>query len=259
MFKRMLLTGLLLIIFVGIVGATPIIDIGPNGSLAVKLEVSDVIGSSSIIQMIFDTPIDITLHPIVTVSFDMYRSSTGGHQYMDWFFTHNPELSPRGGLDAYGEPGNYRIIPLRDSTLAYDSYWVSTVSDRYANITMLWNFINNTTSAYYDGNIVVDNVVMLENNVTHLYGWLIRLTTLNYVSEGSDIVWIDNFVSPTYNSYGFDSFTSGVLDGQDGWIGVSNNPTSIPEPSTVILLIIGGCILGLRKKFFSAGKEIYYG
>ena len=74
-------------------------------------------------------------------------------------------------------------------------------------------------------------------------GWDITLHHGADTGYGPDVVWIDNFVisgSDIYNAQGFDQFTEGLVNGQDGWrAGTERRDPRCPSPRPPCLLGLG--------------------
>ena len=240
-------------------GVPPEVAIGPNGSKAVKLEVGATVGDGSWMWMPFATPINTSAHSIITVSFDIYRDwGVGGHQQLAWGWVNESDqwqyfvngMKPSFGVEE--RYGPYRTYPF--GFFEYHEYHANTVFDSYANITLEWNIAEGLATATYDGSTILLNTP-IENLPDVLYGWDISLNNAYDTGDGAggDIVWIDNFIvtgSDIYNSYGFENFDLGDLNGQDGWIATKGDGTPIPEPATMLLLGSGLFgLAGFRKKF----------
>lgn len=231
-------------------GVAPQVAIGPDGSRAIKLEVGDVVGDGSWMWLPFATPIDLSVHPVITVSFDIYRDwAVGGHQQLVWgWVTSNdqwvyPDLDPSWGIEEVYGP--YFTYPF--GFYEYADYHAYTVFDDYATITLQWDFANGLATASYDGGYILINTPFT-TSVDTLYGWDISLNNVYDTGDGAgeDIVWIDNFVitgSDIYNSNGFEGFTLGDLNGQDGWTATSGSGEPVPVPATMLLL--GSGMIGL--------------
>lgn len=243
-------------------GLEPVIGIGPDGSRAVKLEVGADLGAGSWSWMPFSVPIDTALHPVVTVSFDVYTDSSNGHQQLGWGWAdendrwimragHEPSF---GVQERYGQEWGSRFITFPFGFYKYQGYFSDTILDRYANIKMIWDFQNKKASvSYKDAGQPLDVWVVLDAPFneddtfpTILQGWDISLNNTydTGLGSGPDIIWIDNLSitgSDIYNSFGFENFDLGFLNGQDGWIaGTEKGQTPpVPEPATLTLFGIG--------------------
>jgi hypothetical protein len=229
---------------------------GVSGDKAVKLEVGATHYDGSWMWMPFAAPIDTSVHQIVTVSFDVYRDwAVGGHQQLSWQWVDAADgyiwdwntghgQSPSLGIEEREGPN--RTYPFGWFTdvggNVLGDYHADTVFNRYAHITMEWNFETRWASARYDGSAILMNTPISEP-ATYLYGYDISLNTAYDTGDGAgpDIVWIDNFVitgSDIYNSHGFDNFNVGVLAGQDRWVGTGYS-AAVPEPASLLLLGTG--------------------
>ena len=234
-------------------GYVPVVDIDPyiSNNKAVKLEVGPTVGDGSWMWLDLDDAIDTSVHTTVTVKFDIRRDTIDGLQQLvfgwvdesdNWLTNGSDTLA--GVQDSYGPD---QIFPF----LWYDyaTFHANTDYSDYATLEITWDFEANVAYAYYDGTLVTDadgnTTAAITQEVDFLYGFDISLNTVNTDATygGEDIVWIDNFQimgSNIYNSYGFENFTVGSLDGQDGWIASKGDGTApVPEPATMFLFATG--------------------
>ncbi len=190
-------------------GADPVVVSAPHpvlGQQAVKLEVPDIQGATS--SMDHAIPAINLAGQIVTVSYDIYRPAG---QYA-------PENLWWWWWDA-GEP-TYGLQWDLGGTLPHG--WnpgagsTPTVFDRYANVTMVWDFQESKAYSWYDGVLVDDGIPIA--NITTLTGWTIYLGHDAATGTGASIAYIDNFVI-----------------------------TAVPEPASLGLLALGGLLLMRRR------------
>ena len=115
---------------------------------------------------------------------------------------------------------------------------------------MEWNFDSGTAYSKYAGSVI--DMAEPISDIDTLSGWSISLGHEADTGNGDyDVAWIDEFVIYTedhvgnwdviYYSDGFDFFTSGDLNGQDGWEVGANNPVSIPGA----VWLLGSGLFGL--------------
>jgi len=150
---------------------------------------------------------------IVTVSYDIYRTGDNWMSNLWWWWWDAGE--PTYGLQwdaAVGNPGT--TFPHGWNPGAGSAV---TVTGRYANVTMVWDFQQSKAYSWYDG-ALVDNGIPI-TNITALTGWTIYLSHDEGTGTGPEVVWIDNFVI-----------------------------TAVPEPATLALLGMGGLVLARRRR-----------
>lgn len=168
-------------------GAAPAVVTAPHpvlGQQAVKLEVADVQGDTSWMEHGF-VPADLIAagYTNLVVSYDIHRHD-GPKQNMWWWL-----------WDA-GEP-TYGLQWDIGGTLPHG--WnpgagsATTVTGRYANVTMEWDLVTMKAYSWYDGS-VVDNGIPI-TNLTSLTGWAIWLTHDAGNGSGGDVAYIDNFAA----------------------------------------------------------------
>lgn len=234
-------------------GFVPIIGIDPfvENNKSVKLEVGPTLGDGSWLWLPLETAIDTSEHQVITVEFDILRDSIGGLQQLVFGWVNEADnwtaMQPiAGAQESYGPDLTYPFMWFGD----YASYHANTVYDRWAHIELQWDFVNNLARAWYDGTQVsgvapsLDPSVPIINPQEFLYGFDISLNTGNNTTHaGGDVVWIDNFIisgSAIYNSNGFESFSMGSVNGQDGWVASKGDGIPpVPEPATILLFGLG--------------------
>lgn len=222
----------------------------------VKLEVGSVVGDGSWMWLPLTTPIDTSVHKVVTVSFDIYTDSIGENQQLAWGWvdqndqwSYNTQSFKEGsGLQERYGPDN--VYPFLWNE--YADYHANTVFGDYATLEIQWDFENRKASAWYDGSAVLLNGAFHGDTplIDTLYGYDISLN--NTYGPDGDIIYIDNFMitgSEIYDSLGFQNFALGSLNGQDGWIATSGDGQPVPLPATMVLFGFGLAVLaGIRKK-----------
>lgn len=165
-------------------GVAPMVVGAPDpvlGQQAVKLEVGDTQGDGSWMEHGF-SPADLIAagYTDLVVSYDIHREAST--QNLWWWL-----------WDA-GEP-TYGLQWDIGGTLPHG--WnpgagtATTVYNRYANVTMEWDFVNMKAYSWYDGNIV-DNGIAI-TNLTALTGWTISFGHDSDTGTGADVAYIDNF------------------------------------------------------------------
>ncbi len=236
-------------------GLAPQIATDPTGGQAVKLEVGNVENDSSWIWIpLAGGPIDTSLHEKVTVSFDIYRyqgEANGGmvdhNLFWHWVDASDNSVRPLvPNSPSWGAQWDMNNKTYPFGWGPYASITADTIYGSYANIKLEWDFKNQLAAAYYNNILVADNVIIGDSIDKKFAGFDITLYHGSATGAGNDIAWIDNFVitgSDIYNSYGFERFNSGAVNGQDGWIagtetGVAN-PSAVPEPTTMFLFGLG--------------------
>ena len=194
-------------------GAVPLVVMVPDpviGLQAVRLEVPDVQGASS--MMDHAIPAINLAGSVVTVSFDVYRpapASGNSPQNLWWWWWDAGE--PTYGLQ--WEQGGVTLPNGWNSGAGQ----AATVYDRYANVTMVWDFTQMKASSWYDGAIVDDGIPIA--NIASLTGWTIQLAHDAATGTGASLAYIDNF-----------------------------SITVVPEPASWVLLALGGLLLLRRRK-----------
>ncbi len=123
---------------------------------------------------------------------------------------------------------------------------------------MEWDFINNVVNSYYgwkDGTLCqIDIAQDFKATGTILSGWGFSLAHDSDTGHGGDVAYIDNlsiFGSTIYDSFGFDDFEYGALQGQENSYGDrwDAGMSTVPVPAAVWLLGTGLLgLLGLRRK-----------
>lgn len=174
-------------------GMEPVVVTAPDpvmGDQSVRLEVPDVQGSNSWMEHAADLTSAIGAGEKVVISFDIYRSlnSEGKLQNM-WFWLWDAG-TPTYGLQWDAGP----------STLPYgwnpNAGSVPTVVDRWANLTLEYDFGTMTCSSWYDG-ALVDNQIAINPNgddpITSITGFTIVLGHDAGDGTGGDVAFIDNF------------------------------------------------------------------
>lgn len=166
--------------------APSVVDSPAIGQKAVKLEVPDVQGAS--------TQMDIAIAPIaavsgtkVTVSYDIYRPAPAGGMLAQnlwwWWFD--------AGEPTYGlqwDQGGGTVCPHGWNPGAGST---ASVYDVFANITMVWDFTEMKAYSSYNG-VAVDNGIPI-SNITSLTGWSINLGHDAGTGTGASLAYIDNF------------------------------------------------------------------
>jgi hypothetical protein len=195
-------------------GAVPQVVTAPDpvlGQQAVRLEVPDLQAAAS--SMDHGIPAINLANQIVTVSFDIYREQNPWLSNLWWWWWDAGE--PTYGLQwdaAVGFPG--QTLPNGWNTGAGSAV---TITGRYANVTMVWDFQQMKAFSWYDG-VIVDNGIPIKDIAT-LTGWTIQLGHDEATGTGPETAWIDNFVI-----------------------------TAVPEPASLALLALGGLIAGRRRR-----------
>lgn len=194
-------------------GIAPTVVTAPDpvlGQQAVRLEVGDTQGDASSMDHAINLP--SIANQIVTVSYDIYRTGDNWASNLWWWWWDAGE--PTYGLQwdaGVGNPG--QTLPHGWNPGAASA---PTITGRYANVTMVWDFQQMKAFSWYDG-AVVDSGIPI-TNITALTGWTIQLGHDEATGSGPEVVWIDNFVI-----------------------------TAVPEPATLGLLALGGLLLVRRR------------
>lgn len=236
-------------------GIAPRVVIDPYDPLGlnrvVKLEVVAA-GDQSWMYIPFATPVTPGTHPVVTVSFDVYRIRDAGglnDQTAEWLaWLWDGDVVPYYGGQQQ-QPYGARTYPFVGA--GYATGDAPTVFDRYTRLQLSWDFPNKWISSSYDGTWVDINQP-LPYVGTALNGFYIALFHTSGMVEG-DVAYFDNLVitgSDIYNANGFESFALGPLDGQGGWQGGTEVP--VPEPGTITLVAIG--LAGLVRARMGKGR-----
>ncbi len=156
------------------------------GQQAVRLEVPDLQGATSFMDHAIPT-ITSPAGLVVTVSYDIYRPTPAegnvAHNLWWWWWD--------AGAPTYGlqwDQAGGQTLPNGWNSGAGSA---PTVFDRYANVTMVWDFTLMKAFSSYDG-VVVDNGIPI-NGVTSLSGWTIQLGHDSATGSGAGLAYIDNF------------------------------------------------------------------
>jgi hypothetical protein len=198
-------------------GAAPVVVTAPDpvlGQQAVRLEIPDLQGASSsmdhAIPAINPSP---TGWNYVRVSYDIYRTGDNWASNLWWWWW--DAGTPTYGLqwDA-GASGPGVTLPNGWNPGAGSA---PTVTGRYANVTMVWDFAQGLAYSWYDG-AIVDNGIPI-SGITALTGWSIVLGHDEGTGSGPEVAWIDNFVIE-----------------------------ATPEPASLALLGLGGLALVRRRR-----------
>ncbi len=168
-------------------GVAPSVVSSPAvGRMSVKLEVPDVQGASSEMDIEID-PIPASSGAIVTVSYDIYRPALAENMLAQnvwwWWFD--------AGEPTYGlqwDQGGGTVCPHGWNPGAGST---PSVYDVFANITMVWDFTQMKAYSSYNG-VVVDNGIPI-TNITQLTGWSIQMGHDAATGTGGAIAYIDNF------------------------------------------------------------------
>ncbi len=178
------------------------------GQKAVALRVGDVQGDKAWMDHAITLP--SVANQIVTVSFDVYRPAPGPNQVAQnlwWWWWDN-------GTPTYGLQWDLGgTLPHGWNPGAGSA---ATVYDRYANITMVWDFQQSKAYSWYNG-VQVDNGIAM-TDITKLTGWSIVLGHESSSGTGASAAYIDNFVI-----------------------------SAVPEPATLVLAGLGALILRRRR------------
>jgi len=195
-------------------GMVPMV-VGPPdpvlGSQAIRLEIPDVQGASSSLD--HEIPAISLAGQIVTVSFDIYREESPWLSNLWWWWW--DAGTPTYGLQwdaAVGNPG--QTLPHGWNPGASGAV---TITGRYANVTMVWDFQQAKAYSWYDG-VLIDNGIPI-SDITALTGWSIYLSHDEATGTGPEVAWIDNFVI-----------------------------TAVPEPASLALLALGGLAVIRRRR-----------
>lgn len=194
-------------------GIAPMVVTPPDpviGTQAVRLEVPDIQGANS--WMDHAIPAFDVAGTIVTVSYDIYRQENPWLSNLWWWWW--DAGTPTYGLQwdaAVGNPG--QTLPHGWNPGASAAV---TITGRYANVTMVWDFQQGKAYSWYDGNLV-DNGIPI-SDISALTGWTIQLGHDEATGTGPEVCWIDNF-----------------------------SITVVPEPTALALLALGGLAL-LRRR-----------
>jgi hypothetical protein len=163
-----------------------IVSPDPGGAVnqCVQLYVGDDQNDYSEMDIAINDPLAAG-YRVVTVSFDIYRTNPTGpvHNLWWWWFDAG---DPTYGLQWDQGPST---LPFGWNTGAGST---ATVFDQWANVTMTWDFTNNTTSSWYNG-VPVDVAIPMPGNIATLTGWSIELGHDSATGTGTDTAWIDNF------------------------------------------------------------------
>jgi len=225
-----------------------------SGNKALQLQVADNKGDASWADLGFITPVTIADHASITVQFDIYRANDGWLENLSWGWIPDG-LDPCWGAqwDHYGnDPWTYPFGWVND----YEH--TSTLSDGWTTLVMTWNFSGNTVSSQYgwQGSTMLPQIDInqpLNTAGTTLYGWQLSLSHDAETGSGSEVVLIDNLViygSEIYDSFGFEGFSMGEIDGQNDGLGTWNAGVKpVPAPSSLLLLFssLTG-LVGLRRR-----------
>jgi len=193
-------------------GAAPAVVTAPDpamGAQAVRLEVPDVQGAAS--WMDHAIPAIGLANKIVTVKYDIYRQTDGWPSNVWWWWWDAGQ--PTYGLQ-WDAGGTSSTLPNGWNPGAGSA---PTVMDRYANVTMVWDFQQMKAFSWYDG-AIVDNGIPI-SGIGALTGWTIQLAHDEGTGSGPEVAWIDNFSIEV-----------------------------IPEPATMTLLGLGALALIRRRR-----------
>jgi hypothetical protein len=177
----------------------------------VELNVGDTQGDFSEMDIGINDPLAAGCR-VITVSFDILRLGPATQNMWWWWYDAG---SPTYGLQWDMSQATHPFGWWDGAGQAPD------VIGQWANLTMTWDFVNNTASSWYNG-VLVDNALPMAvpRDISTLTGWSIYLTHDSDTGTGSDVVWIDNF----------------------------RITADVPEPSVFLLVGVGLLALLRRKK-----------
>lgn len=166
-------------------GAAPeVVTIPALGTQSVKLAAPDVQGATSSMDHAIGKVL-ASSGAIVTVSYDIYRPSVAEGQSVQnmwwwWWDAGEPTYGLQWDMGPTTAPHGWN--PGAGSA--------ATVLDRFANLTMVWNFTEKKAYSWYDG-VLVDNGIPI-TNITELTGWTINLGHDAATGSGAAVAYIDN-------------------------------------------------------------------
>jgi PEP-CTERM motif len=186
--------------------ASPLVVRAPDpvlGQQAVRLAMPDLQGAGcSMDRSLWGGNL---ANQIVTISFDIYREQSRWLSNLYWWWWDGG--TPTSGLQwdaGVGFPGQTRPHGWNPGAAG-----APTITGRYANVTMVWDFQQMKASSWYDG-ALIDNGIPI-SGIHTLTGFTIVLSHDEATGMGPEVVWIDNFVV-----------------------------TAVPEPASLVLLALGG-------------------
>jgi hypothetical protein len=166
-------------------GFEPLVVTAPDpviGEQAVRLEVPDVQGAYSEMDIALPGGPMGVMGRIVTVSFDIFREQQNQNMWWWWWDAGNPTYGLQWDLSQATHPFGWNA----------GAGQTPTIFGQYVNLTMVWDFTNMTTTSWY-GATVVDNAIPMPGDITGFSGWTIVLGHDAADGTGGDTVWIDNF------------------------------------------------------------------
>ena len=220
---------------------------------AVKLKVGTDNGDSSWMSLIFETPIDPSVYPYLSVEFYIYRSSdsASNNERLSWAFDDGANFNPYSGR----QDGAF-TYPFVES--GGTTGFAETVTGEYAAVALEWNFTAGTCSSWYAGDPIDEEFQLIDppDNPAPLTSFTICLDNLD--AADGEVAWIDNFSLGAWNDsdyieyyYSFDDLELNALNGQGLTGSHWEAGTEVPIPGAVWLLgsgIMGMLVMRRRNK-----------
>jgi hypothetical protein len=216
------------------------------------------IGSSGAIQeYYFDQNLSADKYIAVTLTWDrrVVKTSPGGYSEGDDFFHYTTVSQVLNNLDIY-------LMPAASNDLAIDSVWSSrTFEDNVEHI-----FFSNFGAGAYKIVVKHSDTGTLGTSQNYGLAWWYGSDTVpsppgDYNGNGSVgpedySTWRSTFGNSVSAGTGADGNSNGIIDGADYVVWRNNltagsgsgSQSSVPEPSSALLLVVASILLGAAKR-----------